>query len=309
MAHQISAADLNALYTGYKATYEESFNSYEPKLSDVLADIETSEMEREAYPISAIASIMTRWDGDRVYNDLLTKVTYVDNGQPFQHAFRIKRRDLELRRKIQIEQAAKGSGIAAKALEDDLLKTALQGGSAAAYVDGVNFFANNHPIVPWDASVGTWSNLRTGFALTKANAQTALADMWARKGWNNREMNLMQFEVIVPSGLGWTAKQIFEQVMSSDAGVATAGGNTNILAGQAKVRIVPQLNDEPTVWYVVATDGPKPFVLQEWRPLEIVRRFDLTSENVFSRDEFEIGSSRGVEFGRILPHTIMRCEG
>lgn len=311
MAHVISSADLLALYTGYKSTYEDTFDSVVPQFEGVYG-METSEMEREAYPISAMTSIMERWNGDRTFSDLLTKVVYVDNGVPFQKAFAIKRRDLELRKKIQIEAAAKAHGKAAKLLEDDLIVTALQGGASAVWApDGLFFFAATgapHLVTPWDSSQGTWFNLRTSFGLTAANAQTILTDLRSRKGWDGRSMNFSQFEIIVPSALEFTARRIFEQEFSSDPGVSTAGGNSNVLFRRATVRVCSALDAEPTVWYMRATDGDPPFVIQEWRPLEIVRRFDLTSEAVFSRDEYQIGSSRGVEGARMLPHGIVRCE-
>lgn len=308
MAHQISAADVLAIFTGYKTTMMNAFAETDVELGH-LVSMESSELEREAYPISAMAAVMQRWNGDRKFQDLLTKVVYVENGQKWEHSYAFQRRDIQLRRKMQVEQAAIAAGKAAKLLNDDLVVTALQGGTAAAYVDGVNFFATNHPIVPWDATVGTYANRKTGFGLTAANVQTVLTEMRGRRGWDNRPMRLRQFTITVPSALEWTARRILEQELSSDPGVATAGGNTNILKGRATVKVASLLDDEPTVWYISADDSPvKPFALQEWQPLEVAMITDLNSEAVFHRDQFESGQSRGVEIGRMLPHAITRCE-
>lgn len=309
MGHRISAADIDALFTGYKDSVENAFGDYEPRFGGMYR-FETSEMEREAYPITATSQVMQRWVGSRDVGDVSTKVQYVDNGDPWQVAVAVKRRDIELRRKINLAERAMDHGKAGKALEDDLVKTALQSGAASTWMDGANFFSTTHPIIPWDAGAGTWSNYAaSGMALTATNFETALQTMMALKGWDGQELGFdgEGFFLTVPPQLRSTAMRILKQVFSSDPGVTTAGGNTNINYGVAELRVVAKLSNEATTWYLsYEADAVKPLCLQEWRPFEVTMLTDLNSSVVFDLDEFRFGADRGLEYGYMMPHRIAR---
>lgn len=309
MAHRISAADIDALFTGYKDSVENAFGDYTPRFEGMYK-FESSEMEREAYPITASSQVMTRWVGSRDVGDVSTKVEYVENGDPWQVAVAVKRKDIELRRKISLGDRAADHGKAGKALEDDLIKAALQGGAAHTWADGASFFSTSHPVIPWDSGAGTWINYAaSGFGLTAANFETALERLMALKGWDGQEMGFdgEGFVLTVPPQLRSTGMRILKQVLSSDPGVSTAGGNTNINYGVAELRVVAKLANEATTWYLSYEGGAvKPLCLQEWRPFEVTMLTDLNSSVVFNLDEYRFGADRGLEYGYMMPHRIAR---
>lgn len=309
----ISAADLTALYTGYKGTMERAFGDYKPEFEGFYT-FESSSSEREAYPISAINSIMTRFAGENEYKDLMTKVKYVDNGDQWHVAAKFRRKDIILRsRGNLLETTALQHGKGAASLPDRLIVSALQSGASRTWVDGVNFFAltgSPHPVNPWDSSLGTWFNRRTSFALSHTNFETVLQEMMTRTGWDGQPMNLSGFELVVPPQLRGTAKRILESEYVVGPETNATGGNTNINKGAATLRISQLLSTEPAVWYLAAVgDYVKPYALQEWLPLEVIRMFDMNSSNVFELDEYRMKTQRGLEYAELLPHLIYRCEG
>ncbi len=311
MAHRMPAADVLALFTGYRTELERAFGSYKPQFEvEGLYRIVPSDQEREGYVISAVQAIMTRWNGDRTYEDLLTRTQFIVNGDPFQMATAIRRRDFELRKRTQVGIIGEQHGVAAAALQDTLIRDALQNGAANGWADGSNFFSAAHNTVPWDPTQGTFSNLNAATALTPANFEAVMETMKGLFGWNNQPMTMEGWVLTVPTALEAQALRIVEQELTVDnivGGATNTGGNTNINYKRARVRVVSHLNNEPTVWYLSAEgDTIKPLMLQEWRPMEVSRQFDPSDESVFSRDELQMGVSRGLEFGYALPHLISR---
>ena len=88
--------------------------------------------------------------------------------------------------------------------------------------------------------------------------------------------------------------------------------------------VSPLLISEADVWYLISLDPSMgaassefgvsaplagPFVLQQWRPLEVTPMFNLTDPNVFFQDQYLIGINRGLEGGYLLPQHALRCEG
>lgn len=324
----VSSADLNALYTGIQLQLLGAYNRYTPQLRGLAIETVSTQM-REAYPIQAISATMQRWQGNRDISNLIQKVQYLDNGKPWSNVIAIKRQDIELKgRTLDMSQIAIRQGKAAKALIDEILKTLLQGGASAPCIDGKNFFATDHPVVPWDSDAGTYTNLRTNFPLNRANFRTAYQYMLGLKGWDKQPFEVDKFYLVVSPGNQAIGQEIVESSFAAMPGTetGTSVGANNVDRGKAQLIVSQKLSNEDSTWYLISTEqvpdvpekdaafgkgGPLagPFVLQQWRSLEVVPRFSLESENVFQRDEYEIGLSQGLEGGYLLPQHAVRCVG
>lgn len=310
MSVQVSQAIVNQLFTDAKMTLLNAAKEYTPQFSG-LYSVEKSQGEQSVYPVLAVSAAMNRLSGSPAYHDLFLKALTITNGKPWVDFISIQRERIEKQASMSyLDQVAATHGVAAKALEDDLILTLLQNGTATTWgPDGKAFFATDHPNSPNGVVSGTWSNLHTGTALTAANFETVLQNLMARVGWNGRAMNFRGgFELIVPPQLRSTAKRICEQELSSDPSVTTAGGNTNINKDAAKVRVCQLLSGEPTVWYLAAVgEIVKPFVVQEWAPLEMTWQTSPDNDAVFEQEEYRAKVRRGVEGGHLDPHYISRC--
>lgn len=329
MAFQVTSADINALYTGIELQLRDAYLKYTPQLRGFAIEI-TSTTVREAYPIQAIQATMNRWVGNRISTNFIQKTVFLDNGRPWQNKISIARQDVELKgRTLDMGTVAAMQGKAAKAKYDDIIRDLLQAGASTVCVDGTNFFNATHPKVPWDSAAGTFSNLRTSFPLTRANFRTAYQGMLALTGWDGQPFEVDHFYLVVPPQLQAQAQDIVESrfapVDGTQTGTSVAANNVDY--GKASLVVSQKLNLEPAVWYLISTIKPPggvpdaaaewgqggplagPFVVQRWRELEVVPRFSLDSENVFERDEYEIGISLGLEGGYLLPQHAVRCEG
>lgn len=310
MAVQVTQALIDQLFSVTKRTLLDVARDYQPQFSG-LYSFEQSEGAQSTYPVIAAVAAMQRLGGAAEYRDMFLKGLTLVNGEPYVDFQAIKRKDVEQQKSMSyLDTIARTQAIAAKALEDDIIVGLLQGGASAAWgPDGKNFFATDHPNSPNGLASEPWSNLKTGTALTAANFETVLAELMSRVGWNNRSMNFRGgFELIVAPQKRGIAKRICEAEMSSDPGVSTAGGNTNINKDAAKVRVCQALFGEPDVWYLAATGEPvKPFVIQEWAPLEMTWQTSPDNDSVFEKEEYRAKVRRGVEGGYLDPHYITRC--
>lgn len=329
MAFVVSAADITALYTGIELQIRDAYFRYTPQLRGLAIEINSNQVQ-EAYPVQAINATLERWNGNRDATNYLQKVQYIVNGKPWQRKIAISRQDVELKgRTLDMSTVSALMGKAAKAKYDELIASLLQNGAATTCIDGTAFFNTTHPIVPWDVSYGTYTNLRTSFALNRANFRTAYQAMRALKGWDRQPFEVDHFCLLVPPQLESIGQEIVVTNFAANDGTqaGTSVASNNVDMGKAQLIVSQKLANEPAVWYLLSVIKPPsgkidtsaewgkggplagPFAVQKWRELEIVPRFDLTSENVFERDEYEIGLSLGLEAGYLLPEHAVRCEG
>lgn len=309
MANIMSQADVQAMFTGAKLEMQKVYDDYIPDFTGCYELIPSGEA-REGYVVTASAGGLERLSAAKTHmGDTHSKTLYVENGEPWAKFLEVSESDVENKVALNLlSQQARSLGIEAKALDDDLIVTLLQGGSSVAWVDGANFFSATHPINPWGAIAGTWANLRTTFGLTAANFETAWEDMMARVGWNGRPLKLRgEMQLWVPSALYSNAQRICEQQLSSDAGVTTAGGNSNINYKKAVVKHMPSLNSEPTVWYMaMVSPVAKPIGIQERRALRFEDNAGTDSRMI---DEiYRSKVSRRAEYVPLNAHLIIRCE-
>ena len=192
---------------------------------------------------------------------------------------------------------------AARKLEDDFLFNAsstamgaisglLATGTSTACYDGQYFFDTDHP-TDLDAT-GTQANYTsTGLALSSANFQTVRQRMMSFKGENGRPLGIIPNLLVVPPALEKTANDIVTAEFGSS-------GATNVQRGQAKVEVIPELAAiSDTEWYMFDTlsPGPKPFILQNRKPLNLVALMGPSDAPVFNRNVAQWGIDRRVGAG------------
>lgn len=311
MADVMLQADINAVFTGYKSKVESAYGPYVQTLYPFVADApEQSSGEREAYVISALSAAMSRWSGDRDYTDLIRRVKYVENGDPWQKSTALSISDIKKRSRAvsQTMTTAKIHGIAAAAQPDELAKARLQDGASTAWVDGRNFFATNHPENPFDpGNANTWANYNASRNLTPGGFDACIAEMMAYKDWTGKPVQLTDFTLIVPPQLRKAGLDIVEAALVVGTESGATGGNTNTNMGAAKLQICPLLSNESTTWYLAAKvyGVISGLVGQEWSPIN-VQMLGPGSDGAFERNEIKMGVDRGFEVAHLWPWCIYR---
>jgi phage major head subunit gpT-like protein len=181
---------------------------------------------------------------------------------------------------------------------DQLMKPTIQGGKVGTGFDGKPFFGTTHDLDP----AGNQSNLFTGTALSATNFNTVRSAMVSYTGEDGELLAAMPNTLVVPPQLVNTAREIV------NAGLV-GGGNTNTQQGAAQILEIPELANEPTVWYLMDLSSPvKPFIFQQRMAPQMVAKTDLSSENVFNDDELVWGAKARGTTGYGPWWLAARCE-
>jgi phage major head subunit gpT-like protein len=311
----IRAAQLAALSTAFDFRYNAGItrrrtDAFWPKIADRVG----SSTGLNIYPFLGDISGMKEWVGPRVVQQLSTRTMQVIN-RDWETTLAVPRNAIADDQYGLYANKAELLGYQAEKLPDDLVVAALQGGktSAANTWDGVPFFSANHAVNIDNAASAVQSNLYTGTPLNPANFDAVRVAFSQYKTDAGRVTGWAPDTLFVPPQLEKTARDIVSSniiavnVTGSPGGAAAV---TNNLAGTAQVVVIPELGNEPLVWYPAVTRMPvKPLIWQERQAPNMVALTDPTSRNVFFDKEFIWGvDARGAAaYG--MWFLIARCEG
>ena len=297
----VTPSNLQAMFTGYNTRFNGILKASEPKYKAFAMDMASSG-ESNVYAFMARLARMREWLGERVIQNLAS-YRYELKNRTFEATFGVEREKIEDDMYGIYSQDVDALAAQVAMWPDDLCMTALQAGAGASAVtwDGVSFFNTAHPIDPNDSTKGTQSNLFATTPLTGANFDIVRAAMLNFKGEDLRPLNLIPRKVVVAPQLEIAARKIF--VAPFDA-----NGATNIYAGMAEVVVVPQLANEPLVWYLMDDTKPvKPLIFQTRRAPSFTSLTDLTTDTVFNKKTFIFGADARGNAGYGLYYLAARC--
>ncbi len=140
---------------------------------------------------------------------------------------------------------------------------------------GKAFFASDHPVNVFDASVGTFDNDLTGAGTDVTIANLKLAKEYFRsiKAANGKPLGLRMTHVLAPAAQEETWKDILEQdlVIQTLGGVGGAVDNRH--KGTVKLIVSDELASD-SIWYPLALNKPgmKPWIVQDEGSPEEIRQ-------------------------------------
>lgn len=175
--------------------------------------------------------------------------------------------------------------------------------------DGVTYFNNAHPLVPGNAGLGTYSNVRTSSALTLDNFVAACAQMEAFRTPGGPNRGLKVKCLVVPPALRKTAIEI--------TGAKFIGATDNVVASSYGVEVViaadlsASSGGSDTTWYVT-TEMPgkkmtKPVIYSRRRDFEMTSYDGVTQAQLARMNQLEwhFRGRAGVAMGH--PFLAIRC--
>lgn len=243
-------------------------------------------------PINGLPARWREWLGERVYNDI-SRYALTFSNRTFECSQKMDVDDLEDDQYGGFRDIGTGMGEEALLWPRDLLVDALIKGPATNGFDGQFFFDVDHPVDPANSASAVYSNyVASGLALTSPNLATVIMNMKRYKAPNGRTLNLRPKWLIVPPQLEFIARAILAPKLVN-------GGEENIYAGLLEPVIIPELEVEPTAWYVLCEGrGLKPFVFS----LRMSPRIDVLNRGtdlpVFAHNEVRWG---GKARGNVVP--------
>lgn len=306
----IRSANLAALSTAFDFRYNAGITRRRTAAFwNKIADKVPSSSALNIYPFLADISGMKEWVGPRVVQQLSTRVLQLLN-KDYEATLAVPRNAILDDQYALYANKAELLGYQGEKLWDDLCVAVLQGGAAATAVtwDSVPFFSANHPVNIDNSGSPVQSNLYTGTALTADNWNAVRSAFSQYKTDAGRVTGWFPDTLIVPPQLEKTARDI----VSGNLVVATVGGSfaaiENQLKGTAEVLVIPELGNEPTVWYPAVTKMPvKPLLVQERQTPQLVSLIDPQSRNVFFDKEFIWGVDARGAAGYGMWFLMARC--
>lgn len=302
----VTQANLDAL----RVTFIDDFkNVYEgtPVFWEKIATKVGSKTRANTYGWKAMQTRMREWIGPRVAQNLSERLFSIVN-RKFEATIELNRDDIEddnlgVFQSMDLPDLAEG----ARKHPDQLLIETIQGNPTG--FDGVSFFNTAHPT---NFGAGTYSNDFTGATavLDQTGFNNVRSTMMTYTGENGNPLSVNPRLLIVPPQLELKAKVLMSSATYAVPGASGGLSATvdNPLQGMAEVLVIPELGNQPKVWYLAdVSRAVKPFVFQERDPVELVQRDNLQDPKVFEQDVFTYGTRCRDNVGPSLPFLIARA--
>ncbi len=151
----ITRDTLNALYTGFKKTFQDAFKGVQPQYR-AIATVVPSKTAAETYAWLGDMPRMREWIGDRVIREIGAH-DYTIRNRKFEDSVRVRRERIEDDQFGLYKPMFAEMGRAAAEHPDELVFGALLRGFASECYDGQFFFDADHPV-----GGGTVSNMQDG---------------------------------------------------------------------------------------------------------------------------------------------------
>lgn len=271
---------LTSLNTSFNTNYQRGYNRRPPWWNRVAMRI-PSTTPLNTYAWMARLGQMRQWIGERKVNNLSSYVYQLLN-LPYEYTVGVLRDDIEDDQIGVYNPVFEQMGEVSSKWPDQLVKAALQAGTAQVTFDGVAFFSTTHNL-----SGTNQSNLFAGTALTAANFDTVRIALAQIKGEDGELINSGRPTLIVPTALERPARDILTSQLIASGGVAITNTMTNV----SDLLVLDELNNEPTVWYVAYLDSSiKPIVFQERKAPTQVRKDRPEDDNTFWKRELIWGT-------------------
>lgn len=302
----ITRTNLDALRTQLDLRYAQAYQEVQT-FWEKLATPMPSNAKFNTYGWAAQSVELREWVGPRVALNL-KEHDYTLQNKTYEGTLQVKREEIEDDNIGVFSNAMiPNLATAVKKHPDRLIKAMLQSSSLA--FDGIALFNASHLTYAPVGSTQTYSNVHADLDLDAAGFDTIYAQMASIIGENGEVLGITPNLIIVPPQLAREAKVIMQSttyaIPGSSLNTATVD---NPLRGMCDVLVVPELANEPNVWYVAdTTKAVKPFVYQLRRAAELVARQNPDDPRVFDEDVFTWGVSIRDAVGITLPFLIAKA--
>lgn len=156
----INRANVNALFTGFKTTFNQAFDGAISDWPKVAMEV-PSATSQETYGWMGTTTRFREWIGDRVIQNLKTH-DYTIKNKPFENTVGVNRDDIEDDTFGVYRPLIAQMGMDARQHPDELVFGLLAAGFATVGYDGQFLFDTDHPVMQADGSVASVSNMQAG---------------------------------------------------------------------------------------------------------------------------------------------------
>lgn len=261
--------------------------------------------EESVYGYLAEMPLFRKWEGERIPKRLRTG-SYTLRTDKYEYSYELERDDVVFDRFGIVAMHMRGAGAAQRVFYEDLVNAAQLAGTTTLCGDGQFFYDTDHPSGFDGVGATTFSNYRTGKALTMPNIMSGYVAMTVLVDANGKKLRIR------PNILEHSSAQleVVRDIFSADLiakSIANALGEQFVAQSNTGPRglVVPVENPELAdgTWYLHDTRIMKPFILQEETPpTGLEMRVDPTDPHVWNNDAFLFGARARAGAGYTLPH-------
>jgi phage major head subunit gpT-like protein len=264
-------------------TYDEVFKAVQSNVGDLVV---TQPVPEKKFVHAFVTGYpkMREWTGEKMPKSLKAE-EIIGTAKAWESTIEIDVDDLLSPTLRPVLSGLENLGETAATHLDELIASFLQNGTSTSseYVnfDGDPLFSTTHTN---EDGVTNQSNNNTSQELTAANLIESYEQFMAYTDPLGRPLKNKPTHIIVPSALYLTAKTLVENPID-------ASGATNTMLGTLTVVHLPELDSEPTVWYLACVKGSsKPFINYELMAPELTVLNSPESENFFWKDKVVYGA-------------------
>lgn len=302
-------ANLLIFFTGLKNRFYEGYDG-EPVWYPSFTMTEPSDTDIETYGWMDRLPAMREWLGSRVVTEPVLQSRSVRN-RHWEETSSISRDRFVDDRYGLYGRIVEEHGRQARKQHDYQIASIMQANPTC--FDGNAFFSSTHPQdTTGQLSAATQSNDLTTTALTPSGFGVAKTQMRSFLGRDGKPFNVYPTHLVVPPNLEEAATVLRDNDYFSPTTFGnmsqSVGPNQNIYKKTFDFTVVPELENQPKVWYALYTRSSiRPFLVQEREPINFVPLINPTDPNVFWQKEYTWGADMRSAYDVTLWWMAIRC--
>jgi phage major head subunit gpT-like protein len=292
---EITQGNLEAVFTGLKATFNEAVQATENEKTNRLMEVVPSTSGTEQYPTATLLGDLEEVLDEVTITNIGAFVQSVPN-RTFARIVQVKRNDIADDNIGVYRPGVRQLGRRAALYPLRLAAEALLAGFADSWVDGATVFSDSHE---WVGGTG-WSN-RSDVALTADNFDAAGRALEGRLGPDGAPLGL-EPDLLV---CGLSNKAAAESILEVQY---LEGGQSNRNYKKCDLLVLSRFGSGEA-WFVADTDPVRPLVLQDREGPDFTSKDSPDDDEAFYREQYAYKARRRCAVAVLAPWLIQASNG
>ncbi len=292
---EITQGNLEAVFTGLKATFSEAVQSTENEQIQRLMEVVPSTSGTEKYPVATLLGDLEEVLDEVTITSIGAFVQSVPN-RTFARIVQVHRNDIADDNIGVYRPGVRQLGRRAALYPLRLAAEVLLAGFADQWIDGTTVFSANHE---WVGGL-SWAN-RSDVALTADNFESAATALEMRTGPDGAPLGL-QPDLLVCGPANRAAAQGILDIQYLE------GGESNPNYKKCDLLVLSRFGSNQA-WFVVDSDPVRPMVLQDREGPEFTAKDDPDDEDAFYRERYAYKGRRRCAVAILAPWLVQASAG
>jgi len=291
----ITLGNLQAVFTGLKATFTEAVQAAETQQIEQLMERVPSTTDTEQYPVATLLGDLEEVLDEVTITNIGRYVQSVPN-RTFARIVQVQRNDIADDNIGVYRPGVRQLGRRAALYPLRLAVEALLSGFTDTWIDGQPVFSDSHT---WPGGQ-SWSN-RSDVPLSADNFDAACRALEGRLGPDGAPLGLVPRLLVCGLELRATAEELVELQF-------LANGASNRRYKRCDLMVLPRLGSS-AAWFVIDNDPVRPMVLQDREGPEFTAKDDPQDDEAFYRERYAYKARRRCAVAILAPWLIQASSG